>query len=532
MRKRPPAAPHSRLILIPGWIACQLLAAGLGVLEACPALAASGPKNRPNILLCISDDQSWLHAGAYGNKTVRTPHFDRVARQGVLFTHAFCAAPSCTPSRSALLTGQDIWRLERGGVLYGTLPATFKVYPRMLEDSGYTVGFTGKGWAPGNYKAGGRTCDPTGNEYARRRNPEPPARSISPCDYAGNFADFLENRTPGKPFCFWYGAFEPHRPYEPGVGARTDKAPDDVIVPEFLPNVPEIRKDLLDYYFEIEWFDRHLGQMITLLEEAGELENTIIAVTSDNGMPFPRAKSTLYDHGVRMPLAICWGRQVKPGRVVDDLVSLTDLAPTFLEAAGLPVPAEMTGRSLLSVLRSDKAGQVDPTRDHIFTALERHAWCRPEGATYPMRALRTTGWLYIRNYEPHRWPAGDPDFISSHMGLYGEIDNGPAKTYMIEHKDDPAVARLFQLGFGRRPAEELYDAAKDPCQLHNLAADPAAAEVKRRLRDQLEQHLRQTGDPRAEGKSPWDRYPYYYKDYWRRASTPSVTTSTRPDATP
>ncbi len=499
------------------WIRASAI---LGVLSLSAPLTANSPAPRPNILLCISDDQSWLHAGAYGDKVVKTPHFDRIARQGVLFTRAFCAAPSCTPSRSALLTGQDIWRLERGGVLFGALPAKFKVYPRLLEDSGYTVGFTGKGWAPGNYKAGGRDADPTGNSYMKRRNIEQPGDRISRWDYAGNFEDFLKDREPGQPFCFWYGAWEPHRPYESGVGLRAGGNPEEVVVPEFLLDTPEIRKDILDYYFEIEWFDRHLGRMIALLEEAGELENTIIVVTSDNGMPFPRAKSTLYDHGVRMPLAICWGRQVKPGRVVDDLVSLTDLAPTFLEAAGLPVPAEMTGRSLLNILRSDKAGQVDPTRDRIFTALERHAWSRPDGATYPMRALRTAAWLYIRNYEPQRWPMGDPDFVSSHMGFYGDVDDGPTKTYMIEHQEDPAVATLFQLSFGQRAAEELYDLAKDPCQLRNLAADPAVAEVKQRLRDQLERHLCQTNDPRMQGKAPWDQYPYYFKDYWRRSSAP------------
>ncbi|HUW17802.1 MAG TPA: sulfatase-like hydrolase/transferase [Sedimentisphaerales bacterium] len=498
-----------------------LLAGSLAVAGCANSLnkpAGKASADRPNILFCISDDQSWLHTSINGCKAVKTPNFDRIAKEGVLFTHAFCAAPSCTPSRSAILTGQEIWRLEEGGLLRGALPGKFKVYTDLLEAAGYHVGYTHKGWDPGNYEAGGWDHNPAGRKKYSDRQITPPASGIKTTDYARNFEDFLKDCPEGLPFCFWYGGKEPHRVYEEGSGLRAGKRREDAKVPAFLPDTPEIRSDILDYCLEIEWFDEHLGRMIRLLEEKGKLDNTLIVVTSDNGMPFPRAKTNLYDYGTRMPLAIRWAAKVKGGRVVDDLVTLTDMAPTFLDAAGLEVPYEMTGRSLLGILLSGKSGRADPTRDRIFTAIERHTWCRPNGVGYPSRAIRTYRWLYIRNYAPDRRPAGDPDFYSAHQTIYGDIDNGATKTYMIEHKSDPRVALLFELCFGKRPAEELYDVTKDPDQVNNLAADPSFAKVKRKLSVQLEQYQRDTKDPRVEGKSPWDHYPYYYGDFWKRGT--------------
>ncbi|MHC4619444.1 MAG: sulfatase-like hydrolase/transferase [Planctomycetota bacterium] len=496
-----------------------------GCTNAVNKCAVRASTDRPNILLCISDDQSWLHTSINGCRAVDTPNFDRMAREGVLFTHAFCAAPSCTPSRSAILTGQEIWRLEEGGLLMGALPSKFKVFTGLLEATGYHVGYTHKGWGPGNYEAGGRSHNPVASRKYSERRLTPPANGIKTTDYAGNFEDFLNDCPDGAPFFFWYGGKEPHRVYEEGSGLRAGKRLNDVEVPAFLPDTPEVRSDILDYCVEIEWFDEHLGQIIRLLKQRGRLDNTIVVVTSDNGMPFPRAKTNLYDDGTRMPLAIRWGAKAKGGQVVDDFVSLTDMAPTFLEAAGIAVPAEMTGRSLLGVLLSDKSGQVDPNRNRVFTAIERHTWCRPNGVGYPSRAIRTYRWLYIRNYAPDRRPAGDPDFYSAHQTVYGDIDNGATKTHMIEHKNDPKVEPLFELCFGKRPTEELYDVIKDPDQVRNLAAAPAFAKIKRQLQEQLEQYQRDTKDPRAEGKSPWDHYPYYYGDFWKRAAQPAGRSS-------
>lgn len=166
--------------------------------------------------------------------------------------------------------------------------------------------------------------------------------------------------------------------------------------------------------------------MLETLEAHGELDNTLIVVTSDNGMPFPRAKATAYNYGVHMPLAIRWGKGIKdPGRVIDDFINHVDFAPTFLELAGIEAPDQMTGRSLRNIFTSAKQGTVDPTRNMTVTGLERHVWAGPDGKTYPRRAIHTNDFVYIRNYEPDRWPMGGPDFVASHQGVFGDVDDGP-----------------------------------------------------------------------------------------------------------
>jgi len=461
-----------------------LLLALLGL--AVPARAAD---QCPNILLCIADDASWHHFGANGDKVCRTPNFDRVAREGVNFTRAFCSSPSCTPSRGALLTGQQFWRLEEGANLWSRWPSQFAVYPDLLAKAGYHVGLKGKGWGPGDFKSGGREHNPAG-----------PA--------VKDFAAFLKSVPAGKPFCFWFGSTDPHRPYERGTGVKSGKRIEDVAVPPFLPDTPEVRSDLLDYYFEIERFDRDVGEMLKLLEDAGQLDNTVVVVTSDNGFPFPRGKANCYDGGTRMPLAIRWPARVKGGRTVDDFVSHTDLAPTLLEAAGLTPLSEMTGRSLLPLLRSGKAGQVEPDRDKIFFGRERHANVRAGNVGYPVRALRTGQFLYLRNFEPDRWPAGDPP-VYGDVDQHTDIAGSPSKQAVVEHGNKPKVKRLFDLAFDKRPAEELYDLAKDPWQMTNVAADPRYARAKAKLRGELNRYLEQTKDPRASGGgAAFDRYYY------------------------
>ena len=471
-----------------------------------PAIAAGAPVARPNILLAIADDWSWPFASIAGDKTLKTPAFDRIAREGVLFQQAYAVAPTCTASRGSILTGQWFARLEQGGNLWSTLPAKFEVYPDLLERNGYRVGFTGKGWGPGDFRPGGRTRNPAGPEYNHRTSP-PPTTGIHNIDYAANFADFFGRSSTGQPFCFWYGGHEPHRPYEAGTGLREGKRLADVRLPGGLPDSPEVRGDLLDYALEIEWFDTHLGRMLRMLEQAGELDNTLIAVTGDNGLPFPRAKANLYDNGTHVPLAVRWGAKVPGGRVVEDFISLTDLAPTFLQAAGLqPTPA-MTARSFLDILTSTKSGRSGAGRERVFTGRERHTIAQPEGsAGYPMRAIRTRDYLYVRNYRPERFPAG---VDSGKADAYRDIDPGPSKQFMMDHRGDPAVANLFELGFGKRPAEELYDLRSDAAELRNLASDSARAGIRARLAGELDAQLKSWRDPRAlGGGEEFDGYPY------------------------
>lgn len=441
---------------------------------------------RPNVVLAIADDWSFPHAGIYGDRTVATPNFDRVAREGARFTHAFVAAPSCTPSRAALLTGQAVHRLQEGGNLHGFLPKSFPVYPDLLEQAGYAVGYSGKGWGPGRFEPGGRDRNPAGPLFK-------------------DFDDFMQRRPKGSPFCFWFGSTDPHRPYEAGSGAKSGLQAASVRVPGFLPDTPEVRDDILDYYFEVQRFDRDLGHVIELLERAGELDNTILIVTSDNGMPFPRAKANLYDGGVRVPLAIRWPGAARAGTTIDAFVSLTDLAPTLLEGAGLKPPDAMTGRTVVPLLK----GESQPERRRAFVERERHANVRRGDLSYPARAIRTDDYLYIRNVRPDRWPAGDPEMYFA-VGPFGDIDGGPSKSVVLDRRTDPVVHPFFMLATAKRPAEELYDLRRDPDQLSNLARHPDHRVALQRLRDELDKWLRDTGDPRATAADDrWDRFPYY-----------------------
>jgi len=497
----------------------QLLASGALL---APAFSSAAETPRPNILFAIADDWSWPFASIAGDKTARTPNFDRVAREGVLFRNAYTAAPTCTASRGAILTGQWFARLEQGGNLWSTLPAKFDVYPDLLEKAGYWVGFTGKGWGPGEFAPGGRTRNPAGPEFNGRHNP-PPTKGIHNLDYARNFADFLAGRSGKQPFCFWYGGHEPHRPYEAGTGLKAGKNLADVRLPGGLPDSAEVRGDLLDYALEIEWFDNHLGRMLQMLEQAGELDNTIVVVTGDNGLPFPRAKANLYDNGTHVPLAVRWGAKVQGGRTVEDFISLPDVAPTFLQAAGAPIPAAVTGRSFLDLLTSTKSGRIDPRRERVFTGRERHTVAQPDSqAGYPMRAIRTREYLYVRNYRPERFPTG----VDTHAAnAYRDIDPGPSKTFMMEHRGEASVANLFELGFGKRPGEELYDLRSDKAELKNVANDPAHADVKAKLAAELEAQLKSWRDPRVTGGGDqFDKYPYLgslsEKDFFDKGAAP------------
>jgi N-sulfoglucosamine sulfohydrolase len=481
-----------------------------------PMLSRAGKSTkRPNILFCISDDQTWLHCSAYGSTMVRTPHFDRVAREGVLFRNAFVSIPSCNPSRASVLTGMPFYRLKEASMNHTPWAQGLTVYTDILDRDGYHVGFTGKGGGPTDWKAAGRTTNPAGREYNRYFH-KTGSKGITNTDYARNFDDFLDKRPDGSPFCFWYGGKDPHRVFKKGIGLQEGKKLSDAELPPFYPDSPEIRGDLLDYAVHTEWFDEHLGRMLKKLEDVGELDNTLVVVTADNGMAFPRCKATCYEFGIHMPLAIRWGRKVKPGRVLDDFVSFTDFAPTFLDAAGVKVPGNMTGESLLPVLQSAGSGQVDPNRDHAVVGLERHfPGGRKGGWGYPVRAIRTDQYLYIRNLAPDRWPTADPDGPvwpdDDPTGGFGDCDGSPTKTYLCEHKQDGA--HFFNLAFGKRPAEELYDVKKDPFQLQNLAEQRRYAGVKAKLAARLKKDLLDTQDPRALGRGQeLDDYARKYQD--------------------
>jgi N-sulfoglucosamine sulfohydrolase len=478
-------------------IARRVISFGLVGLSLAPTMHAQEPvgdaleKPRPNILFCIADDWGWPHAGALGDKVVRTPNFDRIAREGALFPHAYVSSPSCTPSRNAILTGQWHWRLKEGANLWSTLDPKTPVYPKLLEAAGYHVGHWRKSWGPGRLKAW---------------DGHPAGRA-----FKGGFEGFLAARPDDEPFCFWLGAYDPHRPYKEGTGEAAGLDPSSIELFPFFPDCPEVRGDVADYYHEVGQFDADVGRALALLEERGELENTIVVMTGDHGMPFPRCKGNVYDCGARVPLAIRWGAEADAGQVHEGFVSLTDLAPSFLAAAGVELPSVMTGRSLLPQLRGDE----NDSRGFVLIGRERHtpAQEKPQGGGYPVRALRTHDYLYVRNYEPTRWPAGTPSHELAYKGSgwLGDCDNGPTKFVIAARRElDEEFTRSWELCFGKRPAEELYDLKTDPHQLVNLALEPELSEQRLKMSEQLTLELTRSGDPRElGGAEAFDSYPYF-----------------------
>jgi N-sulfoglucosamine sulfohydrolase len=521
------------------------------VLFACvlPESAASRGMAReksPNIFIAFVDDWG-RHASAYAkldgpglaNDLIRTPNFDRLAREGVLFRQAFVSAPSCTPCRSALLSGQHFWRTGRGAILRGAVwDPKIPSFPLLLHEAGYQIGQTYKVWSPGTPNdapfGGDRFAyEQRGSRFNKfsKNVTDLVASGVSVADAkqrlfdegVANFADFLADRKPDQPFCYWFGPTNVHRQWQRGSGKRLwGIEPDDLKgkLPKFLPDVPEIREDLADYFGEIQAFDAMLGQLLARLEATGELENTIVIVSGDHGAPgFTHGKCNLYDFGVRVPLVIRWGG-ARGGRVVDDLISLTDLAPTLLEAAGVGRPETMTGRSLVNVLKSSATGQVDPQRKTIFTGRERHVdSARDDHLPYPQRAIRTPEYLYIVNFEPDRWPLGNPYRLDDAQPptaenvardtriTFKDMDAGPTKGWLVAQRHEPQWQSYYRLAFGKRPRAELYLVNEDPDQIHNVADNPKYKAIRSDLEKQLMDELKRTGDPRVTGDGSYFENP-------------------------
>ncbi len=444
--------------------------------------------DKPNILFCIADDWGWPHAGAYRDPIIKTPAFDRIAREGILFEHAFITSPSCTPSRNSILTGQYHWLLGAGGNLHSTLATQHQTYPHLLQEAGYFIGHWRKSWGPGNL-----------DNWLATEKGHPAGKKYS------GFDEFLEVWPRDKPFCFWLGAFDPHRPYQRGSGKSSGIDLAKIKLFDHYPDSMTIRSDVADYYFEVQRFDNDVNRVLEKLEALNLLENTIVVMTGDHGMPFPRCKANLYDSGARVPMAVRWPKVIEPGRTVTDFVSTADLAPTFLEAAGVSIPREMTGISWMTILKSSESGRIESHRDRVITGKERHVPCQDSGISHgtPMRAIRTDQFLLIHNYEPDRWPNGTPNYATAFIpGCWlGDCDNGPTKTYMVENKDkDEEHRRKYDLAFAKRPEFELYDMGSDPTQMNNVAAEPKYTQAKAQLLAQLEADLVSSKDPRVLGK--------------------------------
>ncbi|WP_186755226.1 sulfatase family protein [Echinicola salinicaeni] len=467
---------------------------------------------KPNILFAIMDDVTYMHMGAYGCDWVNTPNFDRVAEEGILFNNAYTPNAKCAPSRSNILTGRNSWQLEEGANHWPYFPAKFKTFAEVLDENSYHVGYTGKGWAPGRAKnEDGSARNLLVNNYSQIKT-IPPTPHISNVDYAANFEAFLEDNAEEEPFFFWYGGLEPHRGYEYGSGiAKGGKSVGEVNddqVFDFWPAKDSVKTDLLDYAYEIEYFDKQLGKMMAELEERGELDNTIIIVTADNGMPFPRVKGQEYEYSNHLPLAIRWGNGIMTtGRKIDDFISFIDFAPTFLELAGVKEKDSgmeaITGNSFSDILFSDHSNMVDPKRNHVLIGKERHDVGRPDDQGYPIRGIVQDRMLYLRNFKPDRWPAGNPE-----TG-YLNTDGGATKTVCLNSIYDASTFDYWAWSFGKRPAEELYNIKEDPDCVHNLVLSGDFDKEREKLKKALFKKLKAQGDPRMFGNGDiFDRYKY------------------------
>ena len=461
------------------------------------AQAKDNQTKRNNILFIIADDWG-KHAKSYGTGGwINMPTFDRVASEGILFNNCFTSNPKCAPCRASITTGRNTWQLKEGIQHFGPWPKEFVTYPDILEENGYYVGYTGKGWGPGDYKSAGRKNNPAGKAYNKFKTTAP-AKYIHTNDYSRNFIEhFMKNRPKGKPFCFWIGFFEPHRPYEDGVGERSGKSLKSVEVPKYYPNHDIVRGDMLDYAYEAEYMDSHVKKVLDYLKDIGELDNTLIVYTSDHGMPFPRVKGQIYEHGYNVPLAIRWGKNIPKPRAENTFVNVRDFAPTFLELAGVEKHPQMTGKSFLSLLKEENP--KSPSDQFMLVGKERHDLGRPNNAGYPVRAIRTEKFLLVHNYEPESWPVGTPETS------FRNCDNGPTKTLLLSNFD-----KYYNWSFGKRPEYQLFDIENDPECLDNLISNPKYANIADELKKRLQNELEKDGDFRALGrdtswlnKVPW-----------------------------
>lgn len=506
---------------------------------------AMGAEARPNILFFFVDDWG-RNASIYADPkspssddVIKTPNFDRIGREGVLFNHAFVHVSSCGPSRASLTTGQYFWNCGSGAFLNGAASnwsgrenpfATMVKFPDLLRESGYharrslkTIAFTPSAPGPGEkgvpeveYQRYGLYVSGAQDDADRDRR-----RAETLLHPRYEMRRVLKGRAPSQPFFFIYGTINVHRPYRADSGERLWGIRPEALqgrIPQFLPDVPDVRRDFADYLGEVQAADAMLGAMIEELEAAGELDRTIVIVTGDNGMPgVPRGKTNCYDLAVRAPLMVRWPEKIQAGRRVEDFVSVMDIGPTLLELAGLPVPAAMNGRSFARQLMSPASGWIDRARDWVIVGRELHfPFARESNLPYPMRAIRTKDHLYIRNFKPDRWPSGAPykiedlalaeDYDRLAEGPYRDLDSSLTKAWLLTHRAEAVAGRCVELTLGKRPAEEFYAINDDPDSLRNLANDASSAEAKKLLADRLMSVLEQTHDPRL--TDAFDRLPY------------------------
>lgn len=416
-------------------------------------LFKSGKKRPPgdaaNIVFLFSDDHSVPDLGCYGNPAIHTPNLDRMASEGVRFTRAYVNSSQCSPSRAAVFTGRPP-HMVNASRLHADVPVPETNLVRMLNDHGY-------------FTAGYRKIHQSNirNEmdfYAD--DPEP-------------ISTFFDERPKDRPFFLWFGCRDPHRGYGPGA-FDPPHDPDEVIVPGYLPDTPKVRQDIAYYYDEIARFDKESGEVLAFLEEQGVAENTMVVMAGDNGLPFPRAKATLYEPGIHTPLLIRYPKQVAAGQVSDALVSLTDLTATWLEIAGLEVPESMPAKSLMPLM----TGETETLREFIYAERNWHDnWD-------PMRCVVSRRYKLIQNYRPE-------------VPYYPSIDlaGSPSYEQILELRESGRLKEpLTWYYHSSRPQVEFYDMENDPGEWDNLAGRSSHQDRIREYQKKLSDWMIETHD--------------------------------------
>ena len=459
--------------------------AGLFCLMIAPAMGDEGPK-RPNVILIIADDMAWDDSGAFGHPRIRTPNIDKLARGGMRFDRAFVTASSCSPSRSSLITGRYPHNTD-AEELHWPLPAEQITFVETLKAAGYWTAAAGK-WHLGNPAKARfdlvREANPAGFQLRTAKGAKAPmtaegsSAAKSGCD---QWVPVLRDRPKDKPFFLWLAALDPHRDYEPGAIPRPHR-PEDAVVPPYLPDTPEVRGDLALYYDEIGRLDHHVGEVLAELDRQGESGDTLILFLSDNGRPFPRCKTTLYDSGIRTPLIARWPGRIEAGSRCSSLVSTIDIAPTVLKSAGVEPGPSFQGKDL-SPLFKDPGVKV---RDLIFAERNWHDYASHG------RAARSERFKYIRN-DDNKSPLTPP----------ADAVRSPTFLAMRRLRDDAKLTPAQRSCFIRpRPLEELYDLETDPHELVNLAGNPEHAVILADLRQALADWSRETEDVMPARPSP------------------------------
>ena len=419
------------------------------------------PRQQPNIVMVVVDDQGTNDAGCYGNPVIKTPGLDLLAENGTRFTHGFCTTASCSASRSVILSG--LYNHANGQ--YGHMHAFhhFKTFdhvqslPTLLNRAGYRTVRTGK------YHVAPLSV------YAFEE--EITASGTSPMERAEACASIFDQED-GRPFFLYFCTSEPHRPF---VRDGSDPvSPDEVIVPDYLPDLPETRRELARYYMSVQRADRGLLRLIELLQSSGKWENTVVVFISDNGVAFPGAKTTLYEPGMRLPCVIR-RPDVAPG-VCDAMVTWADLSPTLLDLAGVISEAPtMHGRSFKNAMtQSSTEGWNEVFASHTFHEITMY---------YPMRVVRGRRYKLIWNIA-HGLPY---PFATD---LWASETWQATLSRALTHYGKRPVTDYLE-----RPRFELYDLVNDPHEIHNLAGDPGHQSVLEEYQNKLRAYQQKTGDP-------------------------------------